>query len=308
MYGVHDQIVKELGTAFPEDLLALTLPHLAKEADPAALEFVSGKEHFNDLLRGRRWYPDLVARVRSRSDPGKWALAHLEIEYAFRRSKIVRLRNYNHVLTVGTGLPVHTGVVYLHGGPPGKTWRKFEEESFGRVPCTFRYTSLGLSKAPAREYLRRPEPLAWALAVLMRPNGVGSRAELALACVQRVLAAGHLDELRRYKLLNFVHTYAKLDRTTAAEYEALLRIAENQEVREMMMTFADEMKAEGRREGVQEGIERLRDVVLDLMAQRFGDLSERSRRAVASIKSLDELADLAKKVLQVNSPEELKVG
>jgi len=205
-------------------------------------------------------------------------------------------------------LPVHTGVVYLHGGPPGKTWRKFEEESFGRVPCTFRYTSLGLSKALAWEYLRRPGPLAWTMAVLMRPYGVGSRAELALACLRRILDAGNLDEIQLYKLLNFVHTYAKLDKTTAAEYEALLRVAENQEVREMMMTFADEMKAEGRREGVQEGIERLRDVVLDLMAQRFGDLSERSRRAVASIKSLDELADLAKKVLQVNSPEELKVG
>jgi hypothetical protein len=217
-------------------------------------------------------------------------------------------------------LPVHTGVVYLHGGPPGKTWRKFEEESFGRVPCTFRYTSLGLSKALAWEYLRRPGPLAWTMAVLMRPYGVGSRAELALACLRRILDAGNLDEIQLYKLLNFVHTYAKLDKTTAAEYEALLRVAENQEVREMMMTFADEMKAEGRREGVQEGIEkgvqegiekgieRLRDVVLDLMAQRFGGLSERSRRAVASIKSLDELADLAKRVLQVKSPDELKVG
>lgn len=33
MYGVHDQIVKELGVAFPADLLALTLPHLAEPAD-----------------------------------------------------------------------------------------------------------------------------------------------------------------------------------------------------------------------------------------------------------------------------------
>jgi len=50
MYGIHDQIVKELGIAFPEDLLALTLPYLAREADPAALEFVSGKEQFSPAM------------------------------------------------------------------------------------------------------------------------------------------------------------------------------------------------------------------------------------------------------------------
>lgn len=181
---------------------------------------------------------------------------------------------------------------------------------------SFRYHSLGLSRANGRDYLKRPEPLAWAFAVLMRPTGFGSRARLAIACLRRIVEARGLDDERRFKLLNFVRTYVKLDDKVAPEYEALLRRAQNQEVREMVMTWADEIKAEGRQEGHQEGeakgrqegVAKLQNVVMDLISQRFGRLSERTRRQIAAVTSLDELAELAKNVLKVHSPEELSIG
>jgi hypothetical protein len=328
MRGLHDHIVKELGIAFPADLLALTLPHLAAAADVSKLELVPGRERFNDLLRGRRWFPDLVAEIRVPSDPEPQALAHVEIEHAYRKRKLVRLRDYNHVLTLGTGLPVHTAVVYLHGGEAGLTQSSFKPVSFGCVPNTFAYNSLGLSGASAREYLARPEPLAWAFAVLMRPQGFASRAEAALACLRRILEAPGLDEDRRFRLLNFVGTYVKLDAQTAPEYEALLREAGYREVEAMITTWADDLRAEGRQkgkeegrqegkeegrqkgkeEGRQEGKEKLRSVVLNLLSQRFGRLSAQTRRRIAEITSLDDLAALAEKVLQVESPDELRLG
>ncbi len=88
----------------------------------------------------------------------------------------------------------------------------------------------------------------------------------------------------------------------------------------MVMTWADELKAEGRQEGKaegrqegkaegrQEGVTKLQNVVVDLMSQRFGHLSERTRRQIATITSLDELAELARNVLKVHSPEELSIG
>ncbi len=249
----HDQLVKEVGLAFPADLVTLTLPYLARQIDLEALDFETSRERFDDILRGRRWFPDLASEVRCRSGPEEHALAHLEIEYEYRSRKLPVLREYNRVLSKGTGLLVHTAVIYLHGGPPGLVRNKQQDVSFGRDLWTFRYNSLGLSRAPAWKYLKRPQPLAWAFAVLMHPQGFASRGELAIACVRRILGARKLDEDRRFKLLNFVQTYVKLDDRTAPEYEALLRESENQEVREMFMTWADEIREEGREEGLRQG-------------------------------------------------------
>ena len=223
----------------------------------------SASARFYEAAAGSRisWPRSTSARTRR---PRHWG--HLEIEYEYRSRSVVRFRDYNHVLTLDSRLDVHTGVVYLNGGPIGLTSEAYSRRSFGRVPCTFRYHSLGISQVLARQYLARPEPLAWALAVLARPKGLGSRADLALACLRRIQHEKKLDESRRFKLLNFVHTYAKLDADAGPEYWDLLRTAENQEVQEMLVTWADEMKAEGR----QEGIEKMRDVVMDVMTQRFG--------------------------------------
>jgi hypothetical protein len=60
--------------------------------------------------------------------------------------------------------------------------------------------------------------------------------------------------------------------------------------------------------GLEKGKEKLRSVVLNLLAQRFGRLSAQTRRRIAEITSLDDLAALAEKVLQVDSLDELPLG
>jgi hypothetical protein len=131
---------------------------------------------------------------------------------------------------------------------------------------------------------------------------------VAVACLHRILDASGLDEDRRFRLLNFVRTYVKMDPQTAPEYEALLREAGYREVEEMITTWADDIRAEGRQEGLEKGMEKMRGVVLDLLSQRFGRLSAQPRRRIADIASLDDLADLARKGLRVDSLEELRLG
>jgi len=73
------------------------------------------------------------------------------------------------------------------------------------------------------------EPLAWALAALMRPEQL-SRAALKLACLRRI-AAAELDEIQRFLLVNCVQFYLELTREEAVEYEVLRAQEEDRESR-----------------------------------------------------------------------------
>jgi hypothetical protein len=140
----------------------------------------------------------------------------------------------------------------------------------------------------------------------MRPEGLGSRGELAMACLRRVASAGGLDEARRHLLLNFVRTYVRLDEEAAREYEKLLHEPRNQEVEAMVMTWAEEVEAKGLEKGLKKGrLQGMRDLVLHLLSQRFGAPSETVRRRVSAITSSQELTRLAERLVQVDSPEEL---
>src|SRR5262249_9883711 len=153
-------------------------------------------------------------------------------------------------------LPVHTFVLSLKGGPAGVRDLEYREGSLDRELALFRYTAFGLSGAPAEEYLARPEPLAWALAALMRP-GSHTRLEQRLACLQRVATARSITEAERFLLFNWVATYLELDGRAGDEYQALLQESEDEEVRAMAMTWAEKMEEKGRQQGMQEGMKTL---------------------------------------------------
>jgi hypothetical protein len=178
-----------------------------------------------------------------------------------------------------------------------------------------RFRTFSVSGCRAEEYLERPEPLAWALAALMRP-GRWSRAGHRMACFRRI-AAADLPELKKFLLVNCVETYLQLSGQDAAEYARLAGKAENKEARAMELTWADRMRREGRIEGRAEGrvegraegraevIENLRMVVLHLLEQRFGPLPKTTQRRVERLRSLRSLRRIAEQVLVVNSLRDL---
>jgi predicted transposase YdaD len=114
----------------------------------------------------------------------------------------------------------------------------------------------------------------------------------------------------------------------AAELKALLAQETNREVHAMELTWADRLRAEGwntgrtegrtegRKEGEQEGRRRereravraLRPLLLDLLGDRFGPLSEDVRRRVEAIDSVERLTRLARKGLTALSLEEMGLG
>jgi uncharacterized protein DUF4351 len=99
-----------------------------------------------------------------------------------------------------------------------------------------------------------------------------------------------------------VENYLQLDPREVAEFEVLHSRRENQEVRTVAMTWSEKIAAQGEAKGRGEGA---REILLSLLAERFGPLPEGARRQVEEIGSLQRLTQLAKRVLTAHSLEEM---
>jgi len=191
----------------------------------------------------------------------------------------------------------------LRGGRPGLRLEQLEEGFEDAATASFRYRVLCLSGCRAEEYLARPEPLAWAFAAVMRPDR-WSRAELKIECLRRI-AEAHLPALHEHLLANWVETYLQLAGRDAADFEKLRALATNREIKSMQMTWAEKMEKEYTEKGRREGVRSLREVVLELLGQRFGEVPVKVKRKVQKIDSMDRLTEMAKKVLVVQSLDEM---
>ncbi len=303
MAAKHDQFMKELLARFPDQFLRIAAPRIARCIDLDAIVF-EPEEHYPGGPTGRERRPDLVARVptlfelREAGSAADEVLLHAEIELQYRSRTEPRLLSYNRGLSLKYTVPVHTLVLYLRGGPAGPQENVYEERSLGETLTAFRYYSLGLSQAPAVEYLARLEPLAWALAALMRPARGQSRPQLGLACVRRIAGAKDLARSDRGLLFECVMRYANLQALEASEFDMILDEVDDEEIRAMTTTMVEWWRKQGRTEGQ-------RELVLRLLKERFGGLSAEVRRKVSAIESADELTQLATQTLHVQSLEEL---
>ncbi len=243
----HDQLMKELIAAFPRQFLRLAALEVAERVDLDTVAF-EPEEHYPGTPAGRARRPDLVSRAQAKTgeDGAKGeVLLHVEIELRYYNRKLPGLLSYHRGLSLKYALPVHTIVLYLRGGPPGGQVQVHEERSLGRVVATIGYDSLGLSRMPAADCLARPEALAWALAVLMRPAEGQSRPDLGAACLERIKTAPALSRTEREQLLRCLWVYGRFEGHEAQSFDKIMALLDNVEVREMKMSMAEWWKKEG---------------------------------------------------------------
>jgi uncharacterized protein DUF4351 len=306
----HDQRFKELLRNFFPDFLRLAVPEAARRLDLAHLKF-NDKEFFTNRPEGNRRELDLLAEARVRGRNRGTLLVHVEIERQARHQSAVRLHRYFGQVYAHYGLPTLSILLYLQGGPPGVHRVRLDYLVLGERRGTFTYTAFGLSGSKAEEYLERPEPLAWALAALMRPERL-SRPELKLACLRRI-ARAELDDSRRFLLVHCVQFYLELSPGESAEYASLEVSQRNEEVKTMATNWVERLEnkylREGRKQGREEGrAEGIRKILLRQLALRFGPLPVTVRREVEAISSVERLNRLAEQVVTARSLEEMGLG
>lgn len=316
----HDPFFKRLFQHFLGDLLHLVAPELAAKLDPDHTTFLRD-EFFS--ARGDRRQADLLAAVPWLVGERLPLLAHVEVQARARRATGERMCHYSMHIALTHERPPLSVLVNLKGGRGGvrrETWRYLEG---GYRLMTFDYWVFDLGPSPAQDYLRRPEPLAWALAALMR-SAEWSRARLKLGCLRRI-AAAELDRVSRGLLVDCVSTYLELVGSDEKEYRSMLAEEQNEDVAEFEMTWSERLRAEerkkvlaefeetwserlqaeGRQKGFQEGMKQL---LLRLVEQRFGALPAAARRRLEALTSTDELTRLGERLLTARSLEELDLA
>lgn len=302
----HDQHFKRLLQACLGDLVRIVAPRVAPKLQLERPTFLES-EQFTDAREGEHRHLDLVARVRSiRGDP-EYVLVHVEVEARARSTMGQRLFDYAMQLWLRHGRPILPVVVYLRGGKPDVARETVRLRVFTQTFMTFRYFAFGLSRSQAAEYLARPEPLAWALAALMRRGNLSPQ-EHQIACLGPI-AHADVDDARKFLLANCVTTYVQLNESEREAYERLLLREENREVATMertLLTNADKVAQRGFNQGLEQGLEQgRRELLLDLLERRFGPLPDAARKRVQSLSAPEELSRLAERVLDARTLEDL---
>jgi len=175
----------------------------------------------------------------------------------------------------------------------------------------FPYRVLGLSGCQAEEWLAHPEPIAWAFAGLMRSR-TWSRAELKIECLRRITSSG-VTGMGKEVLVNWLKTCVKLSGENAAEFERLLALEENKEIRTMETTWLGKAEARGLKKGLRQGrteakakvVEQMRKAVLQGLERRFGSVPQRVRRRIEAIRSLERMAEMVAKLPSLETADDL---
>ena len=131
-----------------------------------------------------------VAEVPTLDGRCATVLIHTEPEPLSPAETSRRLSRYFLALEAKYEQPVVLTTVWLRGGRPGINLESVSVNPlFGVEMVRIFYSAFGLAESRAEHYLERPEPLAWALAALMRPARSRPAAHRR-DCLRKIAEAG----------------------------------------------------------------------------------------------------------------------
>lgn len=306
-----DKLFRTAFELFLRNLVELVRPEVAARLDLDHARILSPKLFADFRKQGLR-EPDLVAEAETVEGESQLVVVHVDIEGAFRQVMDERMLEYGLHLVLKTKKPVVSIAVFLTGGPKGIEVRKVKVEAAGWISLRFFYLAFGLSGSLAEDYVDRPQPLAAALAALMRSK-VWDRVEQKLRCLTAISRAEGLDLSRQYVLKRVVDNYLELSENESERFSAELKRDVNKEVRDMVITWEEaleerEAKGEARGEarGKAEGrLEATRKAIV-LLVQRFhGEVPPDFEEKLRAIDDLDRLYRILERVVDAPSIAEL---
>ena len=226
-------------------------------------------------------------------------IVHIEVEARERRTLPQRMFEYYGLLRLLRQRRVLPLALLLTPSPDGLLWQDYRESLLGEELLHFRYGEVGVRELASEAYLRRNEPVAAALAALMKPAETETAA-IKLESLRQVLDSA-LPENDRSFLAWVVHTYLPQAQVSATEEYIMQEL-------DLMVDFAVyrsryEALEEGREEGRQEGEQRS---LLRMLRFRFGELPQPLVDKINLLDDLNAFAQLMEQGLLANSIDEFE--
>ncbi len=160
------------------------------------------------------------------------------------------------------------------------------------------YLAFGLSGSLAEDYVGRPQPLAAALAALMRSK-VWDKVEQKLRCLRPITRSG-LNDAERFLLGNVVLTYLKLRPEDEARFQKEMQRSSNKEIQDMVITWEDALaasKLEGGASVLRVQLRRRFESLPEWIDERLGQASQQELESwaarVLDAKRLEDVFNLA---------------
>ena len=296
----HDRIFKEFLHRFLPDFLRLFFPDEAARLNFATLTFLD-KELIINLPRQKLRITDLMAQVKTWLGEPETIIVHVEVEGRQKQTVPQRMFEYYGLARLLYRQPVLPLALLLQPQAGGLHWHNYKETLFGHELVRFRYGQVGLRDLPADEYIKRDDPVAAALSVMMKP-GVKLRgrarwvklAELKITALLKVNESDLTIGDKQF-LMSMVETYLPNESLPV-------------DIRgEVMEALADvELMWHERIE--QQGIlQRTQELILRLLRKKFGRLPEAIVHKVETMDDLNRLEQLFDEALMADTLAEIKL-
>jgi hypothetical protein len=304
-----DKLFKIAFSFFLGDLVEIVRPRLAARLDLAQARFLP-PEQLPDFKKAGHVIPDVVAEVPTLKGESRFVVVHIDTEDSFKSKMDDRMLEYGLHLYLSTKKTVVSICVFLKGGEADVTVREVNvcvEEDDGEdsednwESIRFRYLSFGVGRSLAESYVDLPQPLAPALAAVMRSK-VWDKVEQKLRCLRAIhRLAASLDIRRRYVLGKIVDKYLKLTDRDQKRFAAQVRQGENEEIQEMVDLWEEDLAAREARGTLKEA---RRAIGLLVKSCKLGVAADFEERLNAN-DDLDRLHRILEQVPHVRSTTEL---
>jgi predicted transposase YdaD len=311
----HDQIFKQLLSAFFFEFIELFFPDLAAYLDRSSISFLD-KELYS-RSDDRKVIADLVIKARCKGNDS-FFLIHVEHQAQHQVDFSSRFLHYFARLHKQYKLPIYPIVVFSFTRPHRQQPDTFEVSFPDFHVLGFHYRTVQLNRLNWRQYIRHENPVAAALMARMKfaPH---ERAEVKLQCL-RLITTLKLDRDKSGLIVSFIDTYLAMTAMEHRQFEDSLKKLDDTQQEEIMATrttWRDQAWKEGRAEGQAVGraegqavgraegrAEEAISLISRQLSRRFGPLDGPLQEKIRAL-PLEKLEQLAEAVLDFATAAEL---
>ncbi len=260
-----DQFVKELIGDFLPEVTLLFFPCEARILNFSLQKDLNKELYTKSPGSGGKRYVDILFEVPHKNPPPEIMLIHVESQQQKRFDFPARMLGYHCLIyerEIERERQDSFSLVQFTGWENKKRLLSFvlcnyaiedgikeDKVDSPQTMLSCQYTTISLPVLPAREYLRKDNPVVCALAVFMNPDGL-SKPELKVECYQKLLSYKENLTTRQMNLIVYaLETYLILTEEEKQIYQRLIKEV-YPEVSEMIINPLIE---QGIKQGIQQG-------------------------------------------------------